>query len=128
MMGTYCQHFSCNPIAIVRRIRHRHDAAEVELVRAGISRYDGLLENISAALLDVDLSEPTCEGLKRLSLRRRAPDGIICVDDCPSDYNWKARIGYQRFIEEAGLPEIYRHGMGVIVKQAHALPAVRTEA
>jgi O-methyltransferase len=78
-------------------------------------------------LLDVDLSEPTYEGLKRL-YACLAPGGIICIDDCPRDYDWKARIGYRQFVAEAGLPEIYRHGMGVVVKQAGAVPAVLSAA
>jgi SAM-dependent methyltransferase len=125
--ASYRRHFSGNSIDLVRRILRRHDATGVELVQADISRYGGLPENISAALLDVDLSEPTYEGLKRL-YARLAPGGIICIDDCPRDYDWKARIGYRQFVAEAGLPEIYRHGMGVVVKQAGAVPAVLSAA
>ncbi len=74
---------------------------------------DALLpQSCSAVLLDVDLTEPTYVALKRF-WPRMAPGGVILVDDCQEKSSWKARVGYSRFCEEAGLEQNYRYGMGL---------------
>jgi hypothetical protein len=65
------------------------------------------------ALIDVDLTEPTYVGIKRM-LPRMAPGGVILVDDCSEQSSWKAKIGYARACGDEGLEERYQHDMGII--------------
>ena len=69
------------------------------------------------ALIDVDLSVPTYESLKKI-YPRLVPGGAIYVDDCPEGNHWKARAGYAQFMGELGQPEIYEHGLGILYKAA----------
>jgi O-methyltransferase len=107
--------FSANSVSLVKTILKQHGVTGVELVQADICTYAGLPDNITACLHDVDLSDPTYQGVKKI-YAKLAPGGIICVDDCPEGYVWKAREGYQKFVTEVGLPERYKYGMGMIQK------------
>jgi hypothetical protein len=69
--------------------------------------------------LDVDLAEPTYEGLRRF-WPRLSPGGIILVDDCRdcAEQRWLARIGYERFCQENGLTPKMRYGFGIVEKSS----------
>lgn len=107
--------FDANSESLVRRVLTIHGSPEVELVKGDITTVSDqfLSESYSAVLLDVDLSDPTYEALKRF-WPRVVPVGVIYVDDCPDGYDWKAREGYVRFCNEFGLPEQYEYGLGVL--------------
>lgn len=107
--------FSGSSQKLVAKILRRHNAADVTLIQGDITTIPDskLPASCSVVLLDVDLAEPTYHALKRF-WPRLAPGGAILVDDCPDGTDWKARIGYSRFCQEAGLPEQYRHGMGIL--------------
>jgi O-methyltransferase len=64
-------------------------------------------------LADVDLTEPTKAILERF-FPRLSPGGMLIVDDCQASSHWKARLAYQSFCQERGLPEQFEHGMGVV--------------
>lgn len=120
--GTDTSHrsmFDANSTGLVRKVLSQHGSPEVELVVGDITRVPDstLSESYSAVLLDIDLSDPTYEALKRF-WPRIVPGGVIYVDDCPEGYNWKARIGYAQFCAENGLPEVYEYGLGVLNKPA----------
>jgi hypothetical protein len=109
--------FAANSDALVRKIFKFHKSEDIKTVKGDIAKIsDERLSPIYiAGLIDVDLSIPTYEGLKRL-YPRLAKGGIIYIDDCPEGDNWKARAGYQQFVQEFGLPEEYDHGLGVVRK------------
>lgn len=107
--------FADNSIGLVRAILDQHGAREIALVQGNIAKIpeSQLPERISAALLDVDLALPIYEGLKKL-YPRLSPGGVIAVDDCPENYDWQARQGYDRFCKETGLAPRYELGVGLI--------------
>jgi O-methyltransferase len=109
--------FDANSTALVRKILKRHDASQVELVQGDITKVaDHLLSpKYMAVLLDIDLADPTYEALHRF-WPRLSPGGIIYVDDCPENYEWKARVGYQRFCQDIGVAEEYSYGLGIVQK------------
>lgn len=107
--------FSANSMSLVKAVLKQHGVRGVELVQADICSCESLPDRIAACLHDVDLSEPTYRGLMKI-YPRLVPGGIICVDDCPEAYDWKARDGYIRFVTEVGLPQRYRYGMGLVQK------------
>lgn len=109
--------FAANSQDLVRKIFAFHDSSDIKTVAGDIAKAgpDKFSDRYIAALVDVDLSIPTYEGLKRI-YPRLAEGGIICVDDCDEGDNWKARAGYQRFVAEAGIPEKYDHGFGIITR------------
>lgn len=113
--------FSANSIGLVRKILTHHDCRNVTLVAGDITTIpdSALSDRYAAILLDIDLSEPTYEALRRF-WPRLTPGGAIFVDDCPEGHVWKARLGYQRFCRDFGLPEIYRHGLGILQKLAES--------
>ncbi len=114
--GGYREMFSVNSVGLVRRVLKQHHAGEIELVQADIAEYQGLPDEIAACLIDVDLSMPTYQALNKV-YAKLVPGGVICVDDCPDGYDWKARAGYTRFVREQGLSEDYRFGMGIVRKR-----------
>jgi hypothetical protein len=65
--------------------------------------------------LDIDLAEPIYNSLKRI-YGKLVPGGIVIVDDCDNDTLYKARLGYDRFIEETGLKSEIRFGKGIVSK------------
>jgi O-methyltransferase len=109
--------FADSSSELVRAILDQHDAKEVALVQGDIVTIpeSQLPPRISAALLDVDLAVPIYEGLKKL-YPRLAPGGVIAVDDCPENYDWQARQGYDRFCRDAGIAPRYELGVGLIRK------------
>lgn len=102
---------------LVRKILNYHGCLEVQLVQGDITKVAkaDLRDKYMAVLLDIDLSEPTYDALK-IFWPRMEKGGIILVDDCPADSVWKARVGYARFCKEMKLKEVYRSGLGVLVK------------
>lgn len=117
MSETYRHAYSANSVRLTRKILDQHGCKDVKLIRGDIVTMpsDNLPNRISVCLLDVDLSEPTYQGLKKI-YERMSPGGKILIDDCPPDSHYKARLGYQKFVKEAGLEEKYEFGMGVIIK------------
>jgi O-methyltransferase len=117
--GTPAKHaalFDDGGETLVRRLLDRWGEPQVELVRGDICTIDARLlpESIAVCLLDVDLEIPIYEGLKRI-VPRLAPGAVVVVDDCPESTSWVgARIGYRRFCDEAGRPEEYCFGFGVV--------------
>lgn len=109
--------FSGNSRELVAKIMQRHRCGDVALVQGDVTTIpDALLPHpCSAVLLDVDLTEPTYVALKRF-WPRMSPGGVILVDDCQESSSWKARVGYSRFCEEAGLEQNYRYGMGLLTR------------
>lgn len=107
--------FDSNSVDLVRKVLKLHGAPEVRLVKGDIVKVSDadLLPSYMAVLLDIDLADPTYEALKRF-WPRVMPGGVIYVDDCPEGYNWKARIGYEKFCVEMGLTPRYIHGFGVL--------------
>jgi O-methyltransferase len=110
--------FSFNTRSSVERMFRRLGYDEIEVVQGDIVELSesSLPEEISVCLMDVDLAIPIHEGLKKI-YPRLVPGGVIFVDDCEEEgqTDWAgARVGYKRFVEEAGLPERYDAGFGVI--------------
>jgi O-methyltransferase len=109
--------FAANSVSLVRKILNQHGVPEVELVAGDITRIDEaqLSKSYSVILLDIDLADPTYLALKRF-WPRMVPGGAVYVDDCPEGYNWKARVGYEKFCTELGLQPHYEYGLGVLYK------------
>ena len=77
---------------------------------------DRIPPDISVVLMDVDLRDPTCIGLKKL-YAKLARGGIILVDDCKKGTSWVgANVGYLDFVRAAGLRPRYYFGLGVAEK------------
>lgn len=113
--------FSANSKGLVKRILKFHGCAGmVDLVEADISAMppDQLPKQVSACLLDVDLSKPTYDGLKKI-WPRLSPGGVIVVDDCSeNNRGWRAIKGYRDFCAEERLPEEYQFNAGIVRKPA----------
>jgi hypothetical protein len=111
------RHFSSNSVELTRWVLNRHGASEVKISPGDITKMpdESLPSHLSACLLDVDLSEPSYAGLKRLYPRLES-GGIILVDDCDQETEYKARVGYERFMSEHRLSTEYRYGMGIVRK------------
>ena len=108
--------FQTNSKAMVRKLLNYWEAPSVELVQGDIVRVPDahIPSDIVACLLDVDLELPTYEGLKRVA-PKLVPGGIILVDDCPDDAVFAgARVGYAKYCAEAGVPEEYVFGLGLL--------------
>lgn len=99
----------------VRRSARTLGAPDVQFVQGDIVRLpaDQLPTRITACLIDVDLSQPVYAALEKI-WPRLVKGGVIVVDDCPEGDDYKARLGYQRFVAEHGLKERYVLGMGVL--------------
>jgi O-methyltransferase len=111
--------FDANSPQLVRRNLDALGAPQVELLQADIVRLEpaALPAQVSAALIDVDLEEPVYAGLTKL-YERLVPGGVMLVDDCPEEYHWQARKGYERFMAELGQAPVYDSGMGIVSKRA----------
>lgn len=108
--------FSANSRQMVRRLLDHYGCHEVELVQGDISSLApaAIPEPIALCLLDVDLEIPTYDGLTRV-VPKLAEGGAVLVDDCKEGEVWPGpAAAYRRFVAEAGLPERYAFGMGVI--------------
>ena len=123
MVGTASTHrrgFSGNSMAFVRRLLDRWQVPQIALMRGDVASVSpaSLPEQIAAALVDVDLEQPTYAALEKI-YPRLVSGGVILVDDCSDEVSNSfrgARIGYRRFVSDRGLPEQYRFGMGAIEK------------
>ena len=104
---------------LVRRILDIHGCSDVRLVKGDIAKVDDALlsPQYSVVLMDVDLSEPTYQGLRKF-YPRLAPGGVILVDDCDDvpEQVWRARKGFEQFCREEGLPVRMIAGLGLIEK------------
>jgi O-methyltransferase len=107
--------YSANSRKLVRRTVDGLGAQHVELIQGDVAaipdRY--LPGRISACLIDVDLSTAVEAALRRL-YERLVPGGVILVDDCREGSDWKARVGYEAFVQSQHLRAEYELGMGVI--------------
>jgi hypothetical protein len=111
--------FTLNSPRLVRRFLRRWGADEIRLVEADVVALppSSLPGQIAVSLIDVDLEEPTYAALGKI-YPRLVEGGAILVDDCGADpaknpYRG-ARLAYQRFVREHGLPERYQFGMALI--------------
>jgi O-methyltransferase len=112
--------FRVNSAPFVRTLLDRWDVSGIELLPADIVTLpEGKLPSeIAVALLDVDLEKPTYAALEKIYPRLTA-GGIILVDDCSVDAANPfrgARVGYERFVRERGIPEHFTFGMGTITR------------
>jgi hypothetical protein len=109
--------FAENPHAMFDRTM-RHLGLEVESIRADICAIapERLPSPVAVCLMDVDLAVPIREGLEKVR-PRLAPGGVILVDDCDQDTDWKgARVGYRQFVRAHDLPERYTlSGLGIVL-------------
>jgi O-methyltransferase len=110
--------YAANSVDLVRAVLRYHGCADVRLVKGDVTATSprDLSPSYSAVLLDIDLSEPTYAALG-MFWPRVCSGGVIYVDDCPEGSNWKARVGYERFCAEHGLPTTYRAGLGILYKE-----------
>lgn len=109
--------FSGNSRTLVGKILDQHGCDDVTLIEGDVAALPdtSLPDTCSIVLVDVDLAEPTLVSLNRFWPRLSA-GGVVLVDDCAEHTSWKARVGYSRFCEVAGLTPHYRYGMGLLVK------------
>jgi O-methyltransferase len=114
--------FSANSKSLVERTIRSLGGHNVELIQGDIATLDDarLPDQISAALIDVDLSIPVYEALRRV-FPRLSPGGVIVVDDCGETGQWRGRVGYERFVNELGLVREFRYDMGIV---RHTNPAI----
>jgi hypothetical protein len=127
LRGTSARHrsgFAVNSFDVVRRSLNAAGCADVELIQGDITTLPDskLPESVAVSLIDVDLEIPTYAGLARIA-KRLAPDGIVLVDDCDQENEFRgARAAYRRFASEYGYAEEYFMGMGIIrsANQVHA--------
>jgi hypothetical protein len=101
-------------------MQRRHGFDSVELIRGDNVRLpeSALPDEICVALLDVDLTEPILAGLRKLH-PRLVSGGVILVDDCDPAVGlieWPARKAYAWFCAEAGVPEVYDTGLGIVAR------------
>ena len=112
--------FSGNSTALVRKILNFHDCSDIKLVQKDCTKIEASDfggEKISVCLFDVDLSDPIRRGLHKL-WPLMSPGGVILVDDCPPNSDWKAKIGVDEFSRETGIPVEYKFGLGILSKPA----------
>lgn len=110
--------FAANSVALARTLLRFHGCEDVKLVKGDVTATSpqDLSPSYSAILLDIDLSEPTYLALK-MFWPRVCSGGAIYVDDCCEESIWKARLGYERFCAESGLPTTYKAGLGILYKE-----------
>ncbi|NQW12360.1 MAG: class I SAM-dependent methyltransferase [Alphaproteobacteria bacterium] len=109
--------FADNSPDLTRWVLDRHGAPDVKLIQGDIVSLNPSLipEQISACLIDIDLAQPI-ETAMEIVTKRLAPGGRILVDDCPEDYDWQARKGYEAFMTKSGLTPSYKAGMGLFTQ------------
>jgi len=108
--------FSSNSLRIARRLRSQYGIEPVELLRGDIAalQADDLPEQISVALIDVDLEIPVAAALEKIWPRLQS-GGFVLVDDCDSDGRYPgAHRAFARFAAERGLPAARDYGLGVL--------------
>ncbi|WP_171110355.1 MULTISPECIES: class I SAM-dependent methyltransferase [Streptomyces] len=120
--------FAANSPSLVKRIVTGLGSPGIELIAGDIMSLPParLPQQISACLVDVDLSDPVHAALE-LVYPRLASGGVIVVDDCDGQ-TWQARLGYERFVEERGLRKEYTFGMGIISRQSDGEPSKAANA
>jgi hypothetical protein len=110
--------FAGNPLVLVQRTLRHYGLDEVTIVQGDIVQLEEwrLPDRIKVCLMDVDLAVPVEAGLRKVWPRMIA-GGIVLVDDCEEDTDWRgARHGYSRFCAGLGLEESYEAGFGVLRK------------
>ena len=119
--------FAASSLSLVRQILRQLGAPDVELIRGDIVTMapDALPRQISAVLVDVDLSQPVYAALWKV-WPRMAPGGMVLVDDCDPANGFRARDGFQRFCDEHEQAETYQFGMGVLRRESS--PATHSRA
>ena len=110
--------FQANSRVLVERMLQRWDCSAIQLIEADIVDMPASLlpDRIAVALVDVDIEAPTRAALEKLH-PLMVPGGTILVDDCdkdPANPFRGARVAYERFVAEHGLPERYLFGMGCV--------------
>ncbi len=107
--------FSGNTPGLARRVMDRHGGGSVTMIVGDITSIpEGEIPGrVAACLLDVGLAEPVHLALHRI-YPRMAAGGIIMVDDCDDRTDYKARLGYERFIAEMGLRREITFGKGLV--------------
>lgn len=112
------QEFSSNSPSLTRWVMDKHGGKDVKMIQGDIAKLadDQLPATICACLLDVDLAEAIYTGICRI-YPRLVSGGMIAVDDCDDDTLYKARIGYERFMNEHDLPLEITLGMGIVKKE-----------
>jgi SAM-dependent methyltransferase len=110
--------FAASSPSLVRQILRQLGAPDVELIRGDIVTMapETLPQEISAALVDVDLSQPVHAALRKV-WPLMAPGGTVLVDDCDPQNGFRAREGFRRFCDEHELAETYEFGMGVLRRE-----------
>jgi O-methyltransferase len=105
--------FAANSKSLVRRLVKQWGCPSIELLEADITALDesALPEQISVALIDVDLAVPTTAALKKIA-PRMTPGGVILIDDCEA-IEVAGFMGARVAADQFGDVE-YRFGMGVI--------------
>ncbi len=112
-------HFALNPLVLVERTMRYYGLSEVTVVQDDIVKMgeQQLPERVKVCLMDVDLAVPIEAGLRKI-WPRLVPGGVILVDDCDAETDWRgAQQGYQRFCADQRLEEHYEAGFGVLVKE-----------
>ncbi len=108
--------FDVNSRRTLERVARHLGYSHIEVVAADITQFPqtSLPSHVSVGLIDVDLSEPTLAGLRKL-YPRLVPAGVIYVDDChPGGSGWRAADGYMRFCEEQGIEPRFDAGFGIV--------------
>ena len=112
-------HFQANSEQLVKKIFRLHGVADIKTMKGDIMTQCHFPTTISAALLDVDLAEPTYAALGKV-YGRLSDGGVIAIDDChrlrKGFEGYRAAEGVQRFADERGISVEYAQGMGFISK------------
>jgi len=109
--------FSGNSPTLARWVMNKHGGKDVKMIKGDIAKLpdDQIPGKISACLLDIDLAEPIYVALSRI-YPKLVSGGIIAVDDCDDETFYKAKIGYERFMQENNFTSEIRYGMGIVRK------------
>jgi O-methyltransferase len=108
--------FDVNSRRTLERVVRHLGYGEIEVMAADITQLpeSSLPSEVSVGLVDVDLSEPTLAGLRKL-YPRLVPGGVIFIDDChPGGSGWRAADGYTRFCAEQGIEPSFDAGFGIV--------------
>lgn len=116
----YKNHFRVNSANLVRKIFKIHDVSDINIVQGDVSTKLQYPTSISAALIDVDLAEPTYHALCNIN-ELLHDKGVIMVDDCheiKEGYTfYRAEDGVRQFVKESGLTVNFVQNCAFITKQ-----------
>lgn len=116
----YKEHFRVNSANLVRKIFKIHEVSDINIVQGDVSTKLQYPSSISAALIDVDLAEPTYHALINIQ-ELLHHEGVIMVDDCheiKEGYRfYRAEDGVKQFVEESGFTVNFIHNCALITKQ-----------